>query len=130
VIGQSRTVRETWSIDGETVDATSFEDDLRARVSAGVLTTWVESSEGRTLALVSNGARMMVVLMEHVEDPGFHAIDPQADAESQSGYVLDNGQVDTYPNRDTIALDDGVRAAAEVVRTGELTKGVAWHSDR
>jgi len=128
--GQSGTVPEVWRIDGEVVDASSFEVDLRARLSADRLTTWIESSEGRTLALVSNGARMMVVLMEHVEDPGLHAIDPLADSQSQSGYVLDNGQVDTYSNRDTVPLDEGVRAAAEIVRTGELAQRITWQSDR
>jgi len=122
-------VSETWSIDGEAVHANSFEADVSARISTGKLTTWVTSTQGRTLALVSNGARIMVVLMEHVGDPGFHALDPNADGESQSGYVLENGQVDTYPNGETVPLDDGLRAAAEVVRTGELAH-VTWQSDR
>src|SRR5690349_5159442 len=99
-------MQEEWQIADEPgpVRGRTVVDLIEARLSHGLMTTWLESSRGRTLALVSNGPRAMVMLLEHHEgDPGEHAIDP-ADIGSSGGFVLENGQVDEYPDHDTVPI--------------------------
>jgi hypothetical protein len=70
----------------------------------------------------------MVMFMPEPGDPGSHAIDPGADGR-QDGYVLDNGQHDTYADRDTIPLDDALRAVDHIVAHGRPPAGVPWEDD-
>ncbi|WP_020578287.1 hypothetical protein [Actinopolymorpha alba] len=82
------------------------------------MTTWLESSRGGTIALVSNGSRAMVMLLEHDDgDPGEHAIDPGG-VGSSGGFVLENGQVDEYPDRDTVPMGDALRILVYLVSEG------------
>lgn len=43
---------------------------LRARIGRGQLETWLTSSSGRSLAVVTNTERAMVMLLEKEGDPG------------------------------------------------------------
>src|SRR5690242_3359277 len=96
-------------------------EEAKARVSAnaddGTLTTYFRSDLGRLLAFVSNGTRAMVVLMSGEGDPGEHAVSPGA-AGSSDGYVLDNGQEDTYEDADTIPLPDALEALCSIIDSG------------
>jgi hypothetical protein len=124
-------VDERWVLrDSGPVRSELVEDMLNGRIAAGELTTWLESTVGRTIGLVTNGTRAMLVLMEYEGDAGFHAVDPSATDDTQGGYVLDNGQVDIYADRDTVPLPEALYAMAVLVRTGELDDRISWRCDR
>ena len=102
---------EEWSVLDEerVVSGNEAVARVSANVDDGVLTTYFRSDFGRLLALVSNGTRAMVVLMSGEGDPGEHAVSPGA-VGSSDGYVLDNGQEDTYEDADTVPLPDALTA--------------------
>lgn len=97
-------VQEQWRVSdqpGGTVEVATLAETIERRVAMGTMTTWLESSLGRRIALVSNGPRAMVLLIQHDDgDPGEHAVDPAGGAGSSGGFVLDNGQVDEYSDRE------------------------------
>ncbi|MFI1185313.1 hypothetical protein [Streptomyces californicus] len=124
---------ESWKI--EAADALLSPDAvveaLRARTADGLLETWLTSSSGRSLALVSNTVRAMVVLLERDGDPGEHAVDPQAEEDAWSdGFVLSNGQDDAYPDRDTVPVEEAYRLVRQVVATGHWPPDAHWQADR
>src|SRR5689334_2235136 len=97
-------VTESWKFDDApaTLTADAAIGQLSARIASQKLESWLTSSSGRLLAVVTNTERAMVVLLDGEGDPGEHAIDPGADGSSSSGYVLANGQNDEYPDNDTV----------------------------
>lgn len=102
---------------------------VEQRLAQDVLMTWFESDRGRRLAIVTNRKRAMVWLQEHFEDAGEHAIDPTATGTS-GGYVLDNGQCDEYPDRDTVELGRALVIIEGIVAAGEPPADAAWSIDR
>ena len=102
---------------------------LSSNVDEGRLTTYLQSDGGRLLTFVSNGTRAMVVLMEHVGDPGEHAVSPGV-VGSSDGYALENGQVDTYDNADTIPLVDALAVVQSIIEAGRPPSGTSWSVDR
>ena len=68
--------------------------------------------------IVANGKRAMVMLLEEPGDSGAHAVDPGATGAS-GGFVLDNGQVDEYPNRDTVPWARAKAVIRRIVATGD-----------
>ncbi|WP_319459378.1 hypothetical protein [Micromonospora sp. RTP1Z1] len=62
-------------------------DVVRRRIDHGMLETWFEHDRGRLLAVVSNGTRALIMLLEEPGDPGEHAIDPTGTGQ-QDGFVL------------------------------------------
>ncbi|MFF8441349.1 hypothetical protein ACF07U_10770 [Streptomyces californicus] len=124
---------ESWKI--EAADALLSPDAVveavRARTADGLLETWLTSSSGRSLALVSNTVRAMVVLLERDGDPGEHAVDPQAEEGVWSdGFVLSNGQDDAYPDRDTVPVEEAYRLVTHLVDTGHWPPGAHWVAER
>jgi len=99
---------------------------VRARDS-GQREMLFESNRGRICFFVTNGARVMIVLMNEPGDPGEHAVDGDAEG-SSSGYVLSTGQVDEYADRDTVSWDAALQALEALV-DGEPSP-VSWHVDR
>ena len=125
-------MQEQWHLEGEPepIDATAVAETVHDRVSQGTMTTLLESSRGRTIHLVSNGSRAMVMLLEHSDgDPGEHAIDP-AEVGTSGGFVLENGQVDEYADRDTVPLGEALRIVVHLVAAGVPPDDAAWHVDR
>ena len=123
-------MREEWSISETGVVLSSGEEAVAAVIRArdsGPREMLFESDRGRTLFFVTNGNRVMMVLMDEPGDPGEHAVDVDA-AGTSSGYVLSNGQVDEYADRDTVPWD----AALQVLRciVDEEPSPVSWHIDR
>lgn len=115
---------ETWRTeDGIEVRGAYVEEALRRQTFLGL-----RSSLGRTLMVVTNGERAMVVLLEHEGDAGQHLVDPSCLGAS-GNYVLDNGQVDEYPNSDTVDLGTGLEAVRALVE-GLSPANVTWLSDR
>lgn len=90
---------------------------LRRRIAGGVLESWLAAPDGRLLAVVSNTERAMVMLLDGEGNPGGHATDPGAETESD-GFVLANGQSDTYPDEDTVPLGEALRTVRHVIATG------------
>ncbi|MGQ4721211.1 hypothetical protein [Streptomyces tunisiensis] len=112
---------ESWVIEGagsSPVPPEAAAQALRARVDAGLGETWLTHANGRSLGLVTNGERAMVMLLADEDDSGEHAVDPGAGGVGD-GYVLANGQHDKYPNRDTVPLVEAYRLVEHVVRTGD-----------
>ncbi|GAA2696310.1 MULTISPECIES: hypothetical protein [Actinosynnema] len=120
-----------WILDGRPVAADEVGELLRGRIAAGALEAWFASDGGRSLAVVSNGERAMVLLLEREGDPGEHAVDPDADPDDWSdGYELANGQSDEYPDADTVPLAEALRIAECVVAKGTWPADARWVVDR
>ncbi|AYC42137.1 hypothetical protein [Streptomyces griseorubiginosus] len=122
---------ETWWLDGDSappLSAAEALDLLRGRIAAGLLETWLGSSEGRALALVTNTERAHVTLLDDEDDPGQHVVDPGA--RGSGGYVLANGQWDEYPDEHTVPLAHALRVVAGVVEAGVPPPDVPWSVER
>lgn len=102
---------------------------VRARAGEGQFEIWFEHDHGRLLAVVTNGTRALVMVLDEPGDAGEHAINPMA-TDQQSGYVLSNGQHDTYDNRDTVPLEQALVIVEHLVNHGQPPTGVDWHVDR
>ncbi|MEU2632984.1 hypothetical protein, partial [Kitasatospora sp. NPDC007106] len=122
---------ESWVFDDGTAPATveAALDLLRGRIAAGRLETWLAASSGRSLGVVSNGERAMVLLLDPEGDPGGHAVDPLAAGRS-TGFVLTNGQHDEYPDTETVPLPEGLRIVGHVLATGVPPVDADWSDDR
>jgi hypothetical protein len=122
---------EGWRLSEDTPQLTGEQavDLIRQRVRDGSLETWLNHTNGQMLAVVSNKVRAMVMLLDEPGDPGGHAIDPDATGQ-QDGYLLSNGQNDTYGNRDTVVLDQALHAVRHIIEHGTPPTDIAWHSDR
>ena len=88
-----------------------------------------EHDHGRLLAVVTNGTRALVMVLDEPGDAGEHTTDPMATGQ-QGGYVLGNGQHDTYENRDTVPLRQALVLVEHLVNHGRPPAGVNWHVDR
>ncbi|WP_374223327.1 hypothetical protein [Streptomyces sp. F63] len=111
---------DAWVIDDGSTTPVSSEvvlETLRARIGTGQLETWLTSSSGRSLGLVTNADRAMAVLLDGEDDPGEHAVDPGAHGSSK-GFVLANGQYDVYPNEDTVPIGEAFRIVEHIIREG------------
>lgn len=125
-------MEEQWHLseDARPVEAPNVAELIERRVSTGRMTTWLESSRGRKIALVSNGSRAMVMLLEHGDgDPGEHAVD-RAGTGSSGGFELENGQVDEYPDADTVPMNEALRILAHLVAEGVPPSDASWQVDR
>ena len=91
--------------------------------------TWFESDAGRLVAFGSNGSRVMLMLLDGPEDAGEHATSPEAQGESD-GYVLENGQVDTYSNANTVPVQEALDNLAQIIDHGRGLASTAWFSNR
>ncbi|MFI1585056.1 hypothetical protein [Embleya sp. NPDC020630] len=111
------------------VAAESAVEALRRAIADGRLESWLTSSSGRLLAVVSNADRAMVMLLDGVDDPGEHAADPGAEG-CGSGFVLANGQSDEYANADTVPLAEAFRIVRHIVSVGIPPADVPWVIDR
>lgn len=119
---------ESWvTDDGSAVQVVL--EALRARIGEGQLETWLTSSSGRKLAVVTNAERAMVVLMNGDDDAGEHAVDPEAEG-SSDGFVLSNGQDDEYPDVDTVPLEEAFRIVDHIVSSGSWPADARWTVDR
>lgn len=122
---------ESWALIGSSEKSSpeAVLDRLRARVAGGQLETWLTSSAGRLLAVVTNSERAMVMLLDSADDPGEHAVDPGAGGRSK-GFVLANGQHDEYSDEDTVPLEDAFRIVDHIVASGSPPADTAWLVDR
>ncbi|RKE22092.1 hypothetical protein [Streptomyces sp. TLI_171] len=122
---------ESWAFDDGTAVASAGAAllQLRERIAAGQLETWLTSSSGRSLAVISNTERAMILLLDGDDDPGEHAIDPGADGHS-GGFILANGQHDQYLDHDTLPLAQALRIVSHILTTGAPPTDATWTVDR
>jgi hypothetical protein len=123
---------ERWALQGHSdwLEPSQVTKLVMDRLERQMLTTWLESDSGRIIAFVTNGSRAMVLLMEGFEgDPGEHAIDPTASGVS-GGFVLENGQVDDYEDRDTVVLPEALRILRHLLADGVQPADATWQVDR
>ncbi|NXY96488.1 hypothetical protein HYE82_19255 [Streptomyces sp. BR123] len=78
--------------------------------------------------MVTNGERAMVALLDGEDNPGEHLVDPRGES-SSDGYVLSNGQVDSYADRDTVAFDVAGHAVAYFIEHGTWPAEVTVEGD-
>lgn len=98
-------------------------------MQAGELTTFLVSDTGRIIGWTTNGTRVMLMLLENPGDAGVHAIDPGGRGQS-GGYVMDNGQLDTYMDADTVPLREGQRLLASLLSDGGFPPDAPVQVDR
>ncbi|QKG20111.1 hypothetical protein [Actinomadura verrucosospora] len=123
---------ESWKFDedgAETLAADETVDELGARIGRGILESWLISSSGRLLAVVTNTERAMVMLLDGIGDPGEHATDPEAAGFSE-GFILANGQHDEYPDEDTVPLTDALQIVRRILISGNPPADAPWQVDR
>lgn len=122
---------ERWSLDGQPgeLEPPEVSTVVLDRLAEKVFFTCLESDRGRVIMFATNGERAMLVLLEGEGDAGEHAVDPSASGVS-GGFVLDNGQVDEYENRDTVVLVEGLRILQQLVAVGVPPADTAWEVDR
>lgn len=111
------------------VSAEEAVDELGRRIADGELESWLTSSLGRSLAVVTNTERAMVMLLDGEDDPGEHASDPGAEDWSD-GFILENGQSDEYPDEDTVLLGEAFRIVRHILTHGIPPTDAAWTADR
>ncbi|MFJ9721115.1 hypothetical protein ACIRPQ_35230 [Streptomyces sp. NPDC101213] len=102
---------------------------LRDRIDAGQMETWLPSSHGRSLAVITNAKRAMVMLLDDEADPGEHAVTPEAVGRS-TGFILANGQHDEYLDEDTVPLPDALRIVDHILTAGTPPCDTTWSVDR
>lgn len=117
------TTTNRWHLRGSVGHAYSGEEArqlLRHRWDWASPETWFENDAGRLLGVVTNGERAMVVLLDGEGAPGEHLVDPRGEGSSggSGGYLLSNGQVDRYADRDTVPFDVAGRAVAHFIEHG------------
>jgi len=69
------------------------------------------------------------MLLKGVGDAGEHVRDPAGEGESP-GFVMDNGQVDTFPDVDTIPLRKAQHLLLALVTRGKWPPDTAVSVDR
>jgi hypothetical protein len=69
------------------------------------------------------------MVLDEPGDADEDATDPIA-TEQQGGYVLSNGQHDTYDNRDAVPLEQALVIVEHLIHQGRPPAGVDWHIDR
>ena len=124
-------VGERWRLDKATewLSPQAILDAIEARMGAGELTIFLESDQGRIIGWSTNQERVMLMLLTGVGDAGEHALDPTGQGQS-TGYVMDNGQVDTYPDTDTIPLPEARRLLLSLVTHGTFPPEAPVQVDR
>jgi hypothetical protein len=117
----SNVVGERWRLDdtSEWLSPQAVLDTVEARMRAGELTTFLQSDTGRIIGWTTNRERVMLMVLNWVGDAGEHAVDPSGQGQS-TGYALDNGQVDTYSDADTVPLPEARRLLMSLVTGGGL----------
>jgi len=82
--------------------------------------------------LVNGGRALLVYLRDHEGDPGLSSRDPNyaGPPDAQTEFVLDNGQLGTYPTAWTVPLEQAEEACRYfVISKGERSPQIVWHDD-
>lgn len=98
-------------------------------VAEGRGEVWIEHDSGLMLAVVVGGARAMVLRLAEAGDAGQHAISPDASPDPSEEYVLANGQVDRYADRDAVEVRHVAPIVTHFLATTDRWPGVEWEDD-
>ena len=120
-----------WHVEGSTEPLVGWDINsiLIERRIKGIHETWFAHPDGRRLGFITNGARVMLMLMTDDDDPGEHAVEPGAEG-SSDGFLLLNGQNDRYANRDTVEFSVAIRSLRQLIDSGTWPEHVSYESDR
>lgn len=120
-----------WHVEGSAEPLVGWDVNgvLIERRRQGIHETWFEHPDGRRLGFITNGARVMLILMDDEGDAGEHAVDEGAEDWSD-GFLLLNGQSDRYANRDTVPFGTGVECLRRIIDLGTWPELVLRESDR
>lgn len=122
-------VADGWRVEGgpDVLTGNTAADFAREAINAGQTHIRFVSSERQSLTLETNGVRVMLILWgREGDDKGLQAIDPTAGNGSQGGYVLDNGQHDTYADRATVPLDQAIEAVRHIIENAAPDPRIEW----
>jgi hypothetical protein len=122
-------IPDGWRVDGEPNALTGNDaaDVARDAINAGQTYIRFARSEEQSLTLGTNGVRAMLVLWGRAgHDEGLQAIDPTAGDDSQGGYILENGQHDSYADRETVPLDQAIEAVRYIVDNATPDPRIQW----
>lgn len=72
----------------------------------------------------------MVMFMHSEDDPGEHLVDPGAGSVYSDGYLLSNGQMDSYLDADTVPLHLAISTCTHLIHTGRWPKTAHIAIDR
>jgi hypothetical protein len=125
-------VSETWRIDGagDAISGRAAQQACRDRLTQGVHETVFEGDTGSSLFVITNGDRAMVMLLRWPEDDGEHLGDTRVGETFSGGFVLSNGQHDTYPDADTVPLDEALQAVVQIIDGLPRSESQHWIIDR
>jgi hypothetical protein len=121
---------ESWVFEDGTpaASADAALQELRERIAAGRLESWLASSTGQSLGVISNTERAMVLLFD-ADGGSENAVSPGATGWGE-GYILANGQHDAYPDDDTVPLTDALRNVGHILTTGMPPTDGSWSVQR
>ncbi|MET9959929.1 hypothetical protein ABZ128_12845 [Streptomyces sp. NPDC006326] len=125
-------IPQRWRLQGTASDGYSGKEAgelLVRRLDWASQETWFENGQGRLLSVVTNGERAMVALLDDSAGLGEHLVDPEGTGIS-GGYVLANGQIDTYSDRDTVPFPVACRAVAHFIEHGHWPHDVVAEDNR
>ena len=88
----------------------------------------IEDENGGSLTILWSAPRAFAMTLSAQDEFGTVAVDPRGDSTAIASFVLDNGQVDTWPERSTVAIEDIVSIVDHWLR-GESTTTVTWSAD-
>ncbi|MER7468806.1 hypothetical protein [Streptomyces sp. NPDC097981] len=67
--------------------------------------------------------------MDGADDPGEHLVDPRGEGNS-GGYLLSNGQIDTYSDRETVPFPVACQAVEHFIEHGLWPDNLVVEEDR
>jgi hypothetical protein len=119
-----------WHLEGSAKVGWDVNSVLIERRRQGIYESWFEHPDGRRLGFITNGARVMLLLLvDDEDDAGEHAVDEGAEGWSD-GFLLLNGQNDRYANRDTVEFGVGIESLRRIINAGTWPEHVRRDSDR
>ena len=103
---------------------------MRTADRSGVSEMHLVRDGGPSLMWVNVVTRTVVVYWDSgYDDAGSHAVDPDAGPGASDGYPLANGQVDEFPDRDTVPRDVAVEIVLYAFEHASRDPRVAWVDD-
>lgn len=102
---------------------------VKEAISDGTGQIWIEKECGPILAVTIGGTRTMVMRLAERGDDGYHAVDLAASPEPSETYILTNGQVDQYADRDTVEVRYVMPIVAHFLATTDRWPRVMWQDD-
>lgn len=121
-------------INGEPHSLAGAEEAERLLSSIGNtdnLEIWACEDNGLSLCALLNGRCGWLMFLRFEGDVGFSSRNPLKEQSEgvEEGFVLSNGQVDTYPSSWTIDRQMVFDALLEFVAAGRRPSNVDWHED-